>query len=100
MKLPNDPRIFEGPKLTQRLVDLHRDIARQVNGLSEGKVEAAYSALTSVPTSGTHAQGDFIRNATPTEQGTGGSKYVVMGWLCVSGGTPGTWVQCRALTGN
>lgn len=91
MKLPNDPRIFEGPKLVQRLVDLHRDIARQVNGLSEGKIEARYSAQSSVPTTGTHAQGDIVWNTTPTEQGSAPNTYVVLGWVCTVGGTPGTW---------
>ncbi len=101
MRLPIDPRILpDTERLHQRLTDLHRDIAQQVNGLSEGKVAAHYSARTSVPTTGTHAQGDFIRNSTPTELGSGGSKYVILGWVCVAGGTPGTWVQARALTGN
>jgi hypothetical protein len=53
-----------------------------------------------VPTSGTFAPGDFIRNSAPVEAGAVSSKYVVLGWLCTVGGTPGTFVQCRALTGN
>lgn len=60
-----------------------------------------YRGLDSVaPTTGTWLQGDMVTNSTPTELGTAGSKYVILGWCCVSGGTPGTWVQNRVLTGN
>jgi len=78
----------------------YRQIAQQVNSLSEGLVSASYNALTSVPTSGTWTQGDFVKNKTPSEAGSASSKYVVTGWLCVASGTPGTWVACRSLTGN
>ena len=53
-----------------------------------------------MPTTGDYAQGDFVRNSTPAEAGTAGSKYIVMGWLCTVSGSPGTFVACRALTGN
>lgn len=77
-----------------------REISRQVNGLSEGKMAAFYTAATSVPTTGTWAQGDFVKNSAPTELGTAGSKYFIEGWKCLVSGTPGTWVQARFLTGN
>lgn len=77
-----------------------RDVAQQVNALSEGKAVALYQAGSSAPTTGTFAQGDFVANNTPSELGTAGAKYVIDGWKCVAGGTPGTWVQCRFLTGN
>ena len=54
----------------------------------------------SIPTMGKWWQGDTIINNNPTEQGNVGSKYIVNGWSCVTTGTPGTWVQNRALTGN
>lgn len=61
----------------------------------------SYEAFdTTVPTSGTWAQGNFVRNSAPSEAGSGGSKYVIIGWSCVASGTPGTWVACRCLTGN
>jgi hypothetical protein len=41
-----------------------------------------------------------VRNNAPAELGVALSKYVVFGWICTSGGTPGTWLQCRFLTGN
>ncbi len=78
----------------------YRQVAQQVNALSEGLVSASYNALTSVPTSGTWTQGDFVRNRTPVEAGAALSKYVVTGWICVASGTPGTWLQTRSLTGN
>lgn len=103
MKLPIDPRLPQNdavPALKQRLIALFRDIAVQVNALSEGSIAARYAAQTAAPTTGTYQQGDFIANKTPTEQGTAGSKYIIDGWKCVASGAPGTWVQCRYLTGN
>ena len=83
-------------------ITILRDLAYQVNGLSEGTVAAAYNAHTAAPTSSVmpFAHGDFIRNSLPTETGTAGAKYVVIGFVCVASGSPGTWVQARALTGN
>lgn len=86
--------------LDPSLYDLLKRIAYQLNALSEGTLAATYNAQTAAPTTGTWAQGDFIRNSTPSEAGTAGSKYVVLGFLCTVSGTPGTWVQTRALTGN
>jgi hypothetical protein len=77
----------------------YKDIAQQVNALSEGRLMAFYTALTAVPTTGTWNRGDFVINSQPSELGTAGSKYVIHGWQCVTAGTPGTWVQCRFLTG-
>lgn len=78
----------------------YRQIARQVNTLSEGGISANYNAATAAPTTGTWAQGDFIKNSAPSELGSAASKYVIHGWQCTVSGTPGTWVQCRFLTGN
>ncbi|HEV2326510.1 MAG TPA: hypothetical protein VGS10_21405 [Terracidiphilus sp.] len=55
---------------------------------------------TAAPTTGTWKQGAYVWNSAPSEQGTAGSKYIIRGWSCVSGGSPGTWVQDRGLTGN
>ena len=49
---------------------------------------------------GTWAQGDRVRNSTPSEAGAAASKYVVTGWICTVAGTPGTWLPMRTLTGN
>ena len=94
-KLPQDYGI-----LRARLYDLFKGIAIQLNGISEGQLAASYTAQTAAPTAGTWAKGDFVKNSSPSELGTAGSKYVIHGWQCVTGGSPGTWVQCRFLTGN
>lgn len=97
MKLNTTPRVHINDPVLQREL---REHATQVNLLSEGRIAAEYGATTAAPTTGTHARGDFVRNSEPSELGTASSKYVIFGWLCVTGGEPGTWVQCRFLTGS
>ena len=81
---------------------LLREAENQLNALAEGRVAATYNAHTAAPTgtAQSYSQGDFIRNSEPSELGTAGSMYVIFGFLCVAGGSPGTWVPCRFLTGN
>lgn len=86
--------------LRRQLVTSFRDIATQLNGVTEGGISAITNASTAAPTTGTWAQGDFIRNSTPSEAGGAGSKYIITGFVCTASGTPGTWVQTRSLTGN
>lgn len=101
MKLDVFPRFPADPaQMERKLTDLFRATNVQVNQLTEGTVSAVHSAAIAAPTAGSYAVGDFVRNSAPSELGTAGSKYVVMGFLCTVGGTPGTFVQCRALTGN
>lgn len=103
MKLPDNPYLSATaglPALVRQIDNLWRQLAQQVNQLSEGQVVAAYNAATAAPTTGTYARGDFIRNSEPAELGTAGSRYVITGWVCTVSGTPGTWVQARALTGS
>lgn len=103
MKLSPDQRLPNSDDITSlktRLSEIFRNIAIQLNGISEGRLSAFHNAYTAAPTTGTWAQGDFIRNSAPTELGSAASKYTIAGWRCVAGGTPGTWVQCRELTGN
>lgn len=92
--------VAEWDRLMLNLNDILTRTNEQVNRLSEGRLGAVHNAATAAPTTGTHAQGDFIRNATPSELGSAGSKYVIFGWICTVSGTPGTWVECRFLTGN
>jgi hypothetical protein len=82
------------------LTKTFRNIAMKVNQIGDGRMAGSDLVASSIPTTGTYAQGDFIRNSAPVEAGTAGSKYVVVGWLVTVGGTPGTLVQCRYLTGN
>lgn len=69
-----------------------------INAIAEGRMNAAYNALTAAPTAGTYALGDIVRNSNPSE--TGSPAYVVLGWICLAGGTPGTWVPLQIPTGN
>jgi hypothetical protein len=47
--------------------------------------EITGSKDTAAPTAGTWKRGDIVYNSTP-------SAGSVMGWVCVTAGTPGTWV--------
>lgn len=107
MKLPTslnlpvtDNSISALQQVMNKLTRMWADMAIQVNATSEGQIQGAYNALTSPPTTNSYKQGDFIRNSAPIELGTAGSKYVITGWICSVSGTPGTWLQCRSLTGN
>jgi hypothetical protein len=83
----------------RRIDDLARDHGSMLEALVAGKISAT-SRSTAAPTSGAWSAGDFVRNAAPAEAGSSPNKYVVFGWICTVGGTPGTWLPCRALTGN
>ena len=96
MKLNTTPRIQADVALLREL----KEHAAQVNALSEGRMAGTYNAQTAAPTTGTWAIGDYIKNSAPAEAGSAASKYVILGWVCTVSGTPGTWLQCRALTGN
>lgn len=96
MKLNTIPRSNVDAETTR----WYREIAQQVNAVSEGRIAGFYTAATAAPTTGTWAKGDFVLNSSPSELGTAGSKYLVHGWRCTVAGTPGTWLQCRFLTGN
>ena len=96
MKLNTIPRTVVDADTTR----WYREIAQQVNAISEGRLAGFYTASTAAPTTGTWAKGDVVRNSAPTELGTALSKYVITQWICTASGTPGTWVQSRALTGN
>jgi hypothetical protein len=101
MKVDQNPRFpADSGSLIRKLTDLFRDYGRQVNDFSEGKIAAATNATTAAPTTGTYKQGDFVRKSAPVEAGTALTKYVIVGWVCTVSGTPGTWVECRYLTGN
>ena len=95
-KLNTTPRV----NVDAETADWMRKVANQVNAISEGRIAGFYAAQSSIPTSGTWARGDFVLNSEPSELGTAASKYIVHGWRCTVGGTPGSWLQLRCLTGN
>jgi len=82
----------------QAVQGIINDLQTQVNNLSEGVLNAKTNAQTSAPTTGTYQVGDFVANSTPSEAGGGGSKYIIIGWMCSV--SPNTFLQCRVLTGN
>lgn len=86
----------------QTFEKITRDVEEKVNKLAEGVLDGTHNAHTAAPTgtSQSYAVGDFIRNSSPSELGSVGSKYVLLGWVCVTSGAPGTWRECRVLTGN
>jgi|SRR4249919_195391 len=101
MRMQDNPYLpTDLPALVRQLDTLYRATAQQVNQLSEGRMVASYQAATAAPTTGTWAVGDFVKNSAPAEAGAVGTKYIIHGWQCVTAGTPGTWLQCRFLTGN
>lgn len=98
--LPKLASTDEMRQLHQALVPLLRATALKANQLAAGRFSALDETGTAAPTTGSWQQGDEIRNSNRTELGGGGSKYVLMGWVCVASGTPGTWREMRVLTGN
>lgn len=89
--------------LIKALGDAMRPVIRQINELGTGQASATNNKASAPPAAGTttaYAQGDFIKNDAPVELGASGAKYVVTGWICVTAGTPGTWKECRCLTGS
>jgi hypothetical protein len=100
-KLNTDARLPQSDDmraLKQRLGDLQRETATQVNAMADGAISGCTNAAPAAPSGGTYARGDFVRNSAPAELGTAGSKYVVFGWLCLA--APSTFVPMRFLTGN
>lgn len=65
-----------------------------------GKDNLMRSYGTAAPTTLTWQNGDQTDNVNPSEAGAGGSKYIIVGWVNVLSGTPGTWRERRTLTGN
>lgn len=88
------------PSLRQFLYDTLQPLARKVNGMSFGRISDVDGTATAAPTTGTYKQGDTIRNSAPVEAGAATAKYVIVGWICVASGTPGTWLEMRCFTGN
>lgn len=90
---------FTPDRLISKLTEWARSVTFAHNMLARGEITGVYSA-TAAPTTGPHNQGDFVRNSNPVEAGSVASKYVITGWVCTVAGTPGTWLECRSLTGN
>ena len=98
--LPQNPESGYDKALNRILLDLLRNSNVKVNQLADGRFAGRDLTSATVPTTGMYAKGDFVANSNPTELGAASSRYVIEGWLCLVGGTPGTFVQKRFLTGN
>ncbi len=102
MKLPTDNYRFGNdlPSMARALMQVLPTIAQQLNLVSEGRLAGSYNALTQPPAMGLYQAGDYIRNSTPAVLGAPGAQYVLKGWICVTGGEPGGWVEDRGVTGT
>ena len=90
----------DAESIARSLAQLLPRIATQVNNVSEGRIVGSHNAATQPPAMGLYQAGDYIRNSAPQVLGTAGSQYIVKGWVCITSGDPGTWVQDRGLTGT
>lgn len=61
------------------------------NGISFGVDSAIIGAGTAPPVSGTYSVGAILLDETPSAGG-------FIGWVCVTGGTPGTWKTFGAIS--
>lgn len=86
------------------LFQLFRELSFQLNGISEGTIQAFHNASAAMPTSGTYANGDFVKKKPIAEAGGAGAKYVILGWIRLTDGSAHVlntdWLEARALTGN
>ena len=92
-RLPQNGETFA---LMRRLAELQRENAALINAVAEGKIAGSVNAASAAPTTGDYAIGDFVRNSSPTEEGTAGAKFVTFGWFKLASG----FVPMHFLTGN
>jgi len=60
-------------------------------GIFLGPYISRMTAYSAAPSSGPWRQGDIVYNSAPSAGGT-------VGWVCVTGGTPGTWKTFGTIT--
>lgn len=100
---PSIPPSAAAPGFIASLKNYLQIIQQEVNLLANGYVAGKLNATTAAPVPGnkaTYAKGDFIPNNNPVVTGAAGAQFIITGWMCTLGGQPGTWVQCRTLTGT
>lgn len=78
--------------------EIVRFLEEQSNLHAEGKLRARHGAMTAAPTIGNWEKGDFVWNSSPSATSDAQADYVVIGWMCTTSGTPGTWTQIRGLS--
>lgn len=84
------------------MTEMVRQVEDAINRISEGRIYQSYNASATAPTGDTvsYQLGDYVKNLTPTELGSAGSMYIILGFVCIAAGNPGTWREVRVLTGN
>lgn len=98
LPLPPDDEYLK--RLNFQLTTALREIMQRVDLMSYGNLAGTRGTALVIPATGTAAVGDVITKANPVEAGAAASKYIIMGWVCVTAGSPGTWREMRVLTGN
>lgn len=84
----------------QTIFEVFRAAEDQVNRLAEGRLTARHNAMTAAPTTGQWARGDIVWNSEPSELGSAGTKYLILGWMNVSTTDTADFKDMRVLTGN
>jgi hypothetical protein len=77
-----------GPPIT---LTLTLSIAATASGtveLYDAQLVMEEGSAAAIPTTGTWGRGTFMRNSTPSKDG---SNMVLRGWVCTLSGSPGTW---------
>lgn len=110
MKVRETPLLALNPeseydrKLNQELTKYFREIGYKVNSMARGDTSAFDNQSTAVPSSGTWAQGDYVKKSNPVIAGGAGSRYVIKGWIRITDGSSNVlntdWAEDRALTGT
>lgn len=93
---PDLTRINDLPSLVTALQREFDRLAVELRRSQEGRLYGQRTG-TAAPTTGSHAQGDVLRNSNPANV-SATPDYVLYGWLCTVAGTPGTWVELRIPT--
>jgi hypothetical protein len=96
VKVNSQPRVgIRDPLLQDEL----REHALLINLMTDGRIAGTNNATTAAPTSGSYAPGDLVKNSAPAKAGSAGSRYVILGWICVDD-DPLTFEEARVLTGD
>lgn len=85
--------------------DIVRALTSSIGLLSDGRIQGRITATT-VPSGSAvaYTPGDVVWDSAPTVRGSVApgvaASYVRLGWVNVSAGSPGTFVEWRILTGT
>lgn len=64
---------------------------KELRNVSQARRDRAFRGYAvAAPATGTYAQGDIVLNSAPT------AAAATLGWVCITAGTPGTWITWPA----